>query len=83
MPFPSRERLLKNSFPLESETLLWRNPCPYFTIITFSFLLPESFKGSFSELYQENLVSFSVVEPMKMFPPNPKTTVFKNFSFFS
>lgn len=58
MPFPSREKVLKNSFPLKFRPLLQRNLCPHFTIITLSLPLPEPLKGSFSDLYHENLVSF-------------------------
>lgn len=80
MPFPSREKLLKNSFPLTCRPLLRRNLCPHFTIITLSLPLPEPLKGSFSDLYHENLVSFLLVKPIKVCPPTPQTAAFRKLA---
>lgn len=81
-PLPVRKRFWKTLSPRVWNFIMEKS-LPIFHNYHSSPLLPEFFKGSFSELHHKNPVSFSVVEPMKVFPSNPKAAVFRHFSFFS
>ena len=79
MHFPSRKNVLE-SFSLGVLIFIMDKSLSIFHN-NYSFPPPTRAKRrSFLDLHHENLVSFSVVKPMKGCPPTPKTAAFRSFS---